>query len=96
MSQEFHELRDLAAKRVRDRRDFGNHMAAFVVVNLGLVAIWAVTAQGYFWPGWVLGLWSVGLVLHAWDAFLRKPITDADVEHEMERLRHRSGGSPAA
>jgi hypothetical protein len=43
-----------------------------------------------------IAAWSVGLVLHAWDVFLRKPITDADVEREVERLRRRSGGAPAA
>jgi hypothetical protein len=61
------ELREVAVKRVRERHDFASHIVAFVVINLGMVAVWAVTGQGYFWPGWVIGAWGIGVVLHAWD-----------------------------
>jgi hypothetical protein len=50
--------------------------------------IWAVTGAGYFWPIWVIGPWGVGLALHAWDTFVRKPITEADIDAELTR-RHR-------
>jgi 2TM domain len=87
------ELREVAVKRVRERHDFASHVVAFVVINLGLVAVWAVTGQGYFWPGWILGGWGIGVVLHGWDVFLRQPITEADVDREVERLAHRSHGA---
>ena len=74
-----------ARQRVTMRRDFGSHTVAFLVVNIALVSIWAVTGAGYFWPAWVLGLWGVGLALHAWEAFVRRPVTDADVEAEVRR-----------
>jgi 2TM domain len=74
-----------ARKRVSDRRDFGSHVVAYVVVNAFLILIWAVTGAGYFWPVWVLGGWGIGLVLHAWEAFVRRPVTDADVEAELRR-----------
>lgn len=96
MSTNPDELRELAVERLRERRDFGSHLIAFLVVNAGIVAVWAATGQGYFWPGWVIGGWGVGLVLHAWDVYWRKPVTEADVEREMERLGHRRGGSPVA
>jgi hypothetical protein len=41
----------------------------------------------YPWPAWFTGAWTIGLLLSAWEAYFRKPITDADVEREMERLR---------
>ena len=41
----------------------------------------------YFWPIWVIGGWGVGLALHAWDTFLRKPVTEADVDAELTRQR---------
>jgi hypothetical protein len=33
----------------------------------------------------VIAAWGVGLVLHAWEVFVRRPITEADVEREMHR-----------
>lgn len=77
----------LARKRVTDRREFGSHVVVYVVVNAALILMWAVTSAGYFWPAWVLGPWSIGLVLHGWDAFVRRPVTDADVQAELQRQR---------
>jgi hypothetical protein len=75
-----------ARKRVTDRRDFGSHLVVYVVVNSFLILVWAITGGGYFWPAWVLGCWAIGLVLHAWEAFVRRPVTDADIEAEVHRL----------
>lgn len=79
-----------ARRRVADRRDFGSHVVAYVVVNAFLILVWVVTGSGYFWPAWVLGAWGIGLVLHAWETFGRRPVTDADVEAELRR-HQRSG-----
>lgn len=76
-----------ARQRVADRRDFGSHLVAYVVVNAGFILVWALTGAGYFWPAWVLGSWGIGLVLHAWEVFLRRPVTDTDVEAELKRGR---------
>lgn len=83
-SEEWREAR----KRVGERRDFGTHLVAYVVVNGFLILVWAITGAGYFWPVWVLAGWGIGLVLHAWEVFVRRPVTDADVEAELQR-RHR-------
>ena len=74
-----------ARTRVTQRRDFGAHVVTFVVVNAAVVLVWALTGGGYFWPAWLLGLWGVGLVLHAWATFVQRPVTDADVEAELRR-----------
>jgi hypothetical protein len=79
--------REAARQRLVARREFSAHLVAFVVVNGFLIAIWALTGAGYFWPAWVLGGWGIGLVLHAWETFVRRPITEADVDAEV--LRHR-------
>lgn len=81
------EERKLARERVEGRRDFASHLVAYVVVNAFLIGIWAVTGRGYFWPGWVLGGWGIGLVLHAWEVFLRRPVTEADIDRELQRRR---------
>jgi hypothetical protein len=36
---------------------------AFAQVNALLVAIWAFTGAGYFWPAWVIGSWGLALLL---------------------------------
>jgi hypothetical protein len=81
------ELRTVARKRIKDKREFWQHLVTYLIVNAGLVGIWAVGDQGYFWPGWVLFGWGIGLVFHAWNAFFARPITEADVEREMRRLQ---------
>ena len=78
-----------ARKRVQKRRDFGAHVVAYVVVNAMLIGIWAVTGAGYFWPAWVLFGWGVGLVLNAWDVYFRRPVTEQDVDREIDRQRER-------
>ena len=79
--------REQVRKRLQDRRDFGSHLVVFVVVNAFLVAAWAITSGGYFWPAWVLAAWGVGLVLHAWETFVHRPVTEADVDTELTRHR---------
>lgn len=49
--------RERVRKRLQDRRDFGSHVVVFVVVNTFLVAAWAITGSGYFWPAWMLAAW---------------------------------------
>ena len=86
-AEKFATDREAARRRVQARRDLENHIAAYVVVNVFLVVVWAITGTGYFWPGWVIGAWGAGLVLHAWEVFFRKPVTSADVENELHRHR---------
>ena len=77
--------RELARTRVQAKRDFSSHLLAYVVINAFLVGVWAITGGGYFWPAWVLAGWGVGLVLHAWDVFWRRPVTESDVDAELHR-----------
>jgi vacuolar-type H+-ATPase subunit I/STV1 len=79
-----------AIGRLRSRRDFVPHLVSYVVVNGFFVLIWALTGGGYFWPAWLLGLWGIGLVMHAYTAFVQKPITEEEIQREMER------GQPSA
>jgi hypothetical protein len=82
-----------ARKRVTARRDFGSHLVAYVVINGFMTLVWAVTGAGYFWPVWIIAPWGIGMVLHAWEVFLRRPVTDADVDAELRRRQH---GPPRA
>jgi hypothetical protein len=82
------DARSGAVKRIKARRDFIQHLAAFVVINTALIVVWATTGQGYFWPAWVLGGWGIGLVLNAWAVFFTRPITDEDIRRELDRRSH--------
>jgi hypothetical protein len=61
-------------------------LIAYVVFNAFLVGVWAMTGGGYFWPGWVIGTWGAGMVMAVW-AYTRGPVTDADIDHELQRRR---------
>ncbi len=78
--------RERARKQIAKRRNLQGGFVAYVVINAFLVGVWAVTGGGYFWPGWILGGWGIGMVLGLWDYF-RGPITEADIDEELRRGR---------
>jgi len=54
---------DLPVAPVRERRGGRRRdLAPFLVVSLMLVAIWALTGMGYFWPVWPIAGWGVSFV----------------------------------
>lgn len=75
--------REAAIKRLEDRRELKTHLAIYLIVNVGLVVIWAASGGGYFWPIWSIGGWGIGLLFHAWSTFGERPITEEDIEREM-------------
>jgi hypothetical protein len=80
--------REAARKRIEERRGFAPHLIVYLVVNTGLVLIWAYTSEpGFFWPGIVIAVWGIGVLMHAWSAFFSKPITEKDVDREVSRWR---------
>ena len=90
------ELRKRAVKRIKEKREFGTHMVAYVVVNGFFIGIWALTGHGYFWPAWVLLGWGIGIVLHGANMILEgRPMREKDIEREMRRLRGPDGQSPS-
>lgn len=84
------ELRKLALIEVKKKRDFVNHAIAYGVVNAMLLVIWALTGAGFFWPGFVIAAWGIGLALNGWDVYGRKPISEDQIQREAERLRAES------
>lgn len=76
---------DRAKARVEKKRKYRADLVAYVVINAFLIVVWAITGRGYFWPGWVLGVWGVFILLSAWDLFFRREVTHEDVERELRR-----------
>jgi hypothetical protein len=81
-------LRALALTSLKKRADFRVHLLVYALVNGMIVGIWMVTGSGFFWPIFPIAGWGIGLVMHAWDVYVTRPPTEAEVEHEMDRLRH--------
>lgn len=86
MTEHGHDLREEAYRHVRTRRDFVPHAIAYVLANILVWTIWAFTDTGFPWPLFVTFGWGIGIAAHAWDAFARRPITQADVDRELARM----------
>ena len=83
------ELRDRAIKHLKKRRDFGAHLLVYVLVNSAIVAVWAATSHGFFWPIFPIVFWGIGVVMNAWDVWHDDTFTEAQIAHEMDRLQPR-------
>lgn len=84
------ELREQAYRRLKRRRDFMSNFGTFLTVNGLLWLIWALTGHdtdGFPWPAWVTCIWGFIILMHAVRTFLRRPITDEDIEREVQRRR---------
>ena len=46
-------------------RAFREHLRSYLLVMALLVAIWALTGAGYFWPVWPALGWGIGILSHA-------------------------------
>jgi hypothetical protein len=78
--------RDRAVTQLKKRRDFYGHLLVYVLVNTFLVVIWAVVeAHGFFWPVFPIVGWGIGVVMNAWDVFWRPPITEHEIQREIDR-----------
>ncbi len=84
------ERRKVAIDRINSRRDLRNHAVVYCAVNVLLVVIWAASGAGYFWPIWVIGGWGIGLAAHAWRVYEQRPISEAEIDAEVQRLDHPS------
>jgi hypothetical protein len=80
-------LREQALRRIRKRRDFKTHLFIYAIVNACLWGIWAATGAGFPWPVFPMLAWGIGVGANAWDVYLRPPITEREVQDEMQRLR---------
>lgn len=81
------DLRDRAVSSLKRKQAFKQSLVAYVVVNAFMVAIWALSGGGYFWPAWVMGAWGLGLAMQCYNAYgASHGISESDVSREMARL----------
>jgi hypothetical protein len=60
-----------AATPRRYGHDHGHGWGGFLQVNVLLIAIWAVSGAGYFWPAWVIVWWGLALAMKSGPGLLR-------------------------
>ncbi len=86
------ELYEAARKRVEEKKGFFIHLAAYIIINLMLILLWAfATGGGYPWFIWSLGGWAIGLLFHFLGVFVFSKQTGwekREIEKEMEKMRH--------
>lgn len=78
------ERREAAVKRLKAQRNFRASLTVYLLVNAFLVFIWSLSG-GYFWPIWPILGWGLGVALHGWNVYFRRPITEAAIQREMSR-----------
>jgi hypothetical protein len=54
-----------------NRRYAGHEWGVFARVSVLLIAIWAVSGAGYFWPAWVIVWWGFALAMRTGPRLLR-------------------------
>lgn len=88
------DVRDFARKQLKKKQDFRSYLWVYAFVSALVTVIWFFTTPGgAFWPFWVMFGMGIGAVFGGLDAygFLgRKPITEADIDAEVERLQRKS------
>jgi len=78
-----------AKKRVKARKDFYGHLAAWVIVNLILIIIWATVGDRHeVWFVFPPGIWGAFVLLHGLNVFVfgRKSELSA-IEKEIEKIK---------
>jgi hypothetical protein len=84
-------LRDQALRSLKKRRDLKTHAFVYVLVNAVIWGIWTVIGLSSHtwgpWPVFVTLGWGVLLVLSVWDVYVRKPVTEDELKHEIGRLQ---------
>jgi len=83
------EVYEVAKKRVKVKKEFYGHLGAWVLVNILLVLIWALTSPGgYMWFLWPLCIWGLFVLAHFVQAFVFKPGPEKRaIEKEAEKIR---------
>ena len=79
------DARHQAIQRLHQRRGFLNYVAGAVIVSLLMVAIWALSGRGYFWPIWVMAGFVIGLIFYGVNMAFNKPLSEDQIQREMTK-----------
>jgi hypothetical protein len=81
-----------AKKKVKDKKDFYQHLMSYAIVNTFLFALNLITSPGYLWFVFPLMGWGVGLAFHYVGVFgipgfdiLSKEWEERELEKELRK-----------
>jgi len=85
------ELKKFAKKKLKAKQDVRNLVAVWVFVLILTTAIWFFTTPtGYFWPVWPAFGIGVAILFAGYEAYGKgfdRPITEEDIDAEVQRLK---------
>lgn len=80
-------LRKEAKKRVKAKQQTKQLTGVFLIVWAIMIAVWAFTGGGYFWPMWAMLGMGIALGFSYWNAYgPSETISDSQVDEEMRRM----------
>ena len=93
MAKETDPVREYAKKQLKKKQDFKQYLWIYAFVVGITSAVWfLVTPMAPFWPIWVIFGMGIGAVVSGADAYglsVKKPITEADIDAEVERMQRK-------
>ena len=86
-------LREYAAKRIKNQQEFKQFLFVWAFVSVLLTVIWFwASPESFFWPMFAIGGMGIGAYFQWMEAYgpgLKKVITEADIDAELERLKRK-------
>ena len=76
-------------RRAEAKLAFYTDLAAYVIVNVGLFAIWLFNGGGFPWFLFVVIFWGLGVASHGVALFRQSNFFDRMVETEYRRMLNR-------
>lgn len=87
------DVRQFAKKQLKKKQDFRQYMGVYALVSVLVTVIWFFTSpEGPFWPFWVMfgmGIGAVASWMDAYGVLAKRPISEADIDAEVERLKRK-------
>lgn len=82
-NQSYEAARKAAEKRIKNRVEFYQHIAAYVIINTML----ALAFRDQWWIIFPIFGWGLGVILHGLEVFLDDPLRrERAIEREMRKL----------
>jgi hypothetical protein len=86
-------LREYAKKRLKNQQEFKQFLFVWAFVSTLLTVIWFwVSPNSFYWPIFAIGGMGIGAYFQWMEAYgpgLKKVITEADIDAEVERLKRK-------
>lgn len=86
-------LREFAQKQLKKKQDFKTYMWVYAAVVALTSGVWFITTPNApYWPVWVIFGMGIAAIFVGLDAYGRlgpKPITEEQIDAEVERLRRK-------